>query len=405
VNWRYRHTVLTLCMLAFFMTYFARLAISPVVPLVIDDFGVSNTAIGLALSGMWFAYGLSQFPSGVLADRYGERRVILVAVGGTAATSLLLALVPFFPAFVLVAVLLGLVAGLHYAVATTLLSRTFEDLGTAVGIHSLGGPLAGLVAPVAATWVGVRHGWRPGVALAAGVGVPVFALFAARVRPTEPRRPDQPMAERFRLAPLLELVGRREVLVPLVVATLGTYVAQGVISFLPTFLVDFRGYAPAFAGVVFSAFFVVRAGAQVGLGRLSDRVGRDASIGAAFLGGALGLAGLVALPDLVRLPVAVGLPAVPELAALGAVVFLAGLGSSFFSAIDPRFMDALGDAERGAGFGLIRTVYTVIGSAGSVGVGLVADLFGWGASFLVIAGLAGVAFLVTAANALLGEKR
>ncbi|TKX55797.1 MULTISPECIES: MFS transporter [Halorubrum] len=405
MNWDYRHTVLTLCMLAFFVTYFARLAISPVVPLIIDDLGVSNTAIGVALSGMWFAYGLSQFPSGILADRYGERRIILVAVGGTTAMSLVLAVVPVFPAFVLAAVLLGLAAGLHYAVATTLLSRTFDDLGTAVGLHSMGGPLAGLVAPVAAAWVGVRYGWRPGVALAALVGVPIFVLFARGVRPTEPRRPDQPMAERLQLGPLLELVGRREILVPLAVATLGTYVAQGVISFLPTFLVEFRGYTPAFAGGVFSAFFVVRAGAQVGLGRLSDRAGRDASIAAALLGGALGLAGLVALPDLVRLPAAVGLPALPTVAGLGGAVFLAALGSSFFSAIDPRFMDALDDAERGAGFGLIRTVYTVLGSAGSVGVGLVADLFGWGASFAVIAGMAGVAFLVTAVNAIAGERR
>ena len=211
------------------------------------------------------------------------------------------------------------------------------------------------------------------------------------------------MAERLRLGPLFELIGRREILVPLAVATLGTYVAQGVISFLPTFLVEFRGYSPAFAGGVFSAFFVVRAGAQVGLGRLSDRLGRDASIAASLLGGALGLGSLVALPDLVRLPVAVGLPALPTTVGLGVAVFLAGLGSSFFSAIDPRFMDALGDAERGAGFGLIRTVYTVIGSAGSVGVGLVADVLGWGASFAVIAGMSGVAFLVISANALVGE--
>ena len=383
-------------MLAFFVTYFARLAISPVVPFITAEFAVSNAAIGLALSGMWLAYGVSQFPSGILADRYGERPVILVAVGGTTAASLLLALAPVFPAFVLVAVLLGLVAGLHYAVATTLLSRTFDDLGTAVGIHSLGGPLAGLVAPVAAAWVGVRYGWRPGVALAAIVGVPVFIAFAARVRSAEPRRPDEPMRERLRLAPLVELVGRPEVFVPLVVATLGTYVAQGLLSFLPTFLVDFRGYSPAAAGGVFSAFFLVRAGAQVGLGRLSDRIGRDAGIGAAFLAGALGLGGLVAVPAGTGVSSAVG---------LAVAVVLAGLGSSFFSAIDPRFMDALDDAERGAAFGLIRTVYTVIGSAGSAGVGLVADTFGWGVSFAVIAGLSGLAFLVVVGNALVGRGR
>mgnify|MGYP002761639887 FL=1 len=106
MNWQYRYTVLSLCTLAFFVTYFARLAISPVVPFVVAEFGVSNTAIGVALSGMWLAYGVSQFPSGILADRYGERRVILVAVGGTTAASVLLAFAPAFPAFVAAAALL-----------------------------------------------------------------------------------------------------------------------------------------------------------------------------------------------------------------------------------------------------------------------------------------------------------
>jgi MFS family permease len=388
MSWQYRHAVLSLCTLAFFVTYFARLAISPVVPFVVAEFGVSNTAIGIALSGMWLAYGVSQFPSGILADRYGERRVILVAVGGTTAASVLLAFAPAFPAFVAAAALLGLVAGLHYAVATALLSRTFDDLGTAVGLHSVGGPLAGLVAPVAAAWVGVRYGWRPAVALAALVGVPVLVLFAGFVRPTEPRRPDQPMRERLRLGPLVELLSRPAILLPLAVAMIGTYAVQGLMSFLPTFLIESRGYSPGAAGAAFSAFFLVRTGGQVAVGRLSDRLGRDAAIGAAMLAGAVGMAALVA-------PLRGGRPLV------AVAVLLAGAGSSFFSAVDPRFMDALGDAERGAGFGLVRTAYTVVGAAGSVGVGLAADLFGWGVSFASLGTLFAGAFALLAANALL----
>ncbi len=387
MNWQYRHTVLLACLLAFFVTYFARLAISPVVPFITADFEVSNTAIGIALSGMWLAYGISQFPSGILADRYGERRIILVAVGGSTAMSLLLALTPVYAAFLFVAVLLGLAAGLHYAVATTLLSRTYDDIGTAIGLHSVGGPLAGLIAPVAAAWVGVRYGWRPAVALSAVVGVPIFVYFAWRVRPTEPRRPDQPMRDRLRLGPLAELLSRPSILLPLVVAVVGTYVVQGLMSFLPTFLVDLHGYSPAFAGALFSAFFVTRAVAQVGLGRLSDGFGRDVAIGGAMACGSLGLAMTVVAP--------------PGAGVIGGVL-LAGVGSSFFSAIDPRFMDALGDAERGAGFGLVRTVYAVLGSAGSVGVGLTADLFGWEVAFATLAGLFGVAFLVLAVNEALG---
>ncbi|GAB6877901.1 MFS transporter [Halorubrum gandharaense] len=387
MNWQYRHTVLVLCMLAFFVTYFARMAISPVVPLIVEDFQVSNTAIGVALSGMWLAYGVSQFPSGILADRFGERPIILIAVGGTTVASVLLAFAPAYPAFVGVAVLLGLVAGLHYAVATTLLSRTFDDLGTAVGLHSVGGPLAGLIAPVAAAWVGVTYGWRPAVATSALVGVPIFLLFVWRVRPTPPRRPDQPMRDRLALAPLVELLSRPEILLPLFVATVGTYVVQGLMSFLPTFLVEFHGVSTAVAGGVFSAFFVMRAVAQVVIGRLSDGLGRDAAIGAAMAAGAAGVAALVLVPGWAGI-------------VLG--VLLGGFGSSFFSAIDPRFMDVLGDAERGAGFGLVRTVYTVVGATGSLGVGLAADLAGWGVSFAILAGLFAAAFLALAVNAALG---
>ena len=122
--WSAERTVLAACTVAFFATMVARLVISPVVPLIADDFGVSNTAVGFSLTAMWFAYASSQFPSGLLGDRVGERRVILVAIGGTALASGLLALAPIFPAFVLFTFALGGVAGLHYSVATTLLSRT-----------------------------------------------------------------------------------------------------------------------------------------------------------------------------------------------------------------------------------------------------------------------------------------
>lgn len=387
MNWQYRHTVLLACMLAFFVTYFGRLAISPVVPLLTAEFAITNTLVGVALTGMWLAYGLAQFPSGVIADRYGERPVVLTAVGGTTVMALLLALSPIYPVFVLAAVALGGVAGLHYAVATTLLSRTFDDLGTAVGLHSVGGPLAGLIAPVVAAWVGVRVGWRPAVATTAIVGVPVFALFLQRVRPTEPRNPGKPLRESLELNPLIDLLARPSIAFPLVIAVAGTYVAQGLLSFLPAFLVSVHGYTPTAAGVAFSAFFVVRTGSQIAVGRVSDTYGRDAAIAGAMAAGAVGLP-LLVVAD--------------ALAAVAAGVVLAGVSSSFFSAIDPRFMDALEDEERGTGFGLVRTVYTVLGAAGSAGVGLTADLLGWGVAFATLGALFLVCFLALTANRLLG---
>ncbi|MFC6728619.1 MFS transporter, partial [Natronoarchaeum mannanilyticum] len=176
MRWRYRDTVLALCTLAFFVTMVGRLAISPVVPDLTAEFGVSNGLIGLALTGMWMTYALAQFPSGLLADRYGERIVVLASIAGTGATSLLIVSAPQFAVFVLGTVLLGAAAGLHYSVATTLLTRTYDDIGTAVGLHNAGAPAAGLLTPIVVSWIAVRHGWRPAVGITVVVAIPALAL-------------------------------------------------------------------------------------------------------------------------------------------------------------------------------------------------------------------------------------
>jgi MFS family permease len=77
---RYRDSVLALCVFSYFATMAARTVVSPVLPSIRDAFLISNAAMGLVLTGMWGADALSSYPSGVLGDRYGERRVVLAAV-------------------------------------------------------------------------------------------------------------------------------------------------------------------------------------------------------------------------------------------------------------------------------------------------------------------------------------
>jgi hypothetical protein len=47
-------------------------------------------------------------------------------------------------------------------------------------------------------------------------------------------------------------------------------------------------------------------------------------------------------------------------------------------------------------------VYTVLGAAGSAGVGLTADLFGWAVAFGTLAALFFASFLALATNQILG---
>jgi MFS family permease len=348
----------------------ARLVISPVVPAIGDAFAVPTSALGLALTGMWMGYAAAQFPSGLLADRYGERRIILVAVGGTAVASALLALAPSYPVFFLGTVVLGTVAGLHYSVATSLLTRTTDQIGTAIGIHTAGAPVAGVLVPMAAGAVGAGLGWRWALALGAGFALPVTALVLYVVRPRPPVRPDQSVWSRLRLGPMLRLLRRPPIARTVGLAAVGMFVWQATASFLPAFLVAHHGVSSATAGALFSGYFLVQGVTQPGIGALSDRIGRDAAASLAIGVGIVGYGLLVGGGGLGMAIVAVG---------------LAGLSMGWGAALMPKFMDHLDDHERNSGFGLVRTVYMMLGAAGSVVTGLVADLFGWTVAFLGLA--------------------
>ncbi|MFW5916980.1 MAG: MFS transporter [Halorubrum sp.] len=391
MNWRYKHTALALCTLAFTATMVARLVISPLVPRITTQFGVTNATVGLALSGMWLAYALSQFPSGVLGDRYGERSVILTAVGATAIASVLIAASPSVYLFMLFTVALGAGAGLHYSVATTFLTKQFDDIGRAIGVHVTGGPIAGLAAPPAAAIVGSRYGWRAGILLGAAVAVPVFALFAWRVRPTEPVRPDQAVSERFAVGPLVELLSRPPILYTTALATMGAFSWQATASFLPTFLEVGSGLSTALSALLFSLYFLVHGGAQPITGSLSDRFGRDATAMGTMSAGIVGYGLLVATArfDL-------GLPS--TVVAVGFV----GVAMSWGAPVQSRFMDLLSESERGAGFGLVRTAYMVLGATGSVVVGTVSDVAGWAPAFGLLAGVMALALTTLLANRGLG---
>jgi MFS family permease len=382
VNWRYRHTVLGLCTFAFASTMLARLVISPVVPDVTDGFGVSTGAVGLALSGMWAAYALTQFPSGILGDRFGERRVILAAVGITAVASLLLALSPTFAVFAVLTVALGAGAGLHYSVATTLLTKEFDDIGRAIGVHVAGGPLAGLIAPVVATAVATRYDWRAGIAVGAAVAVPVFVTFAWRIDPTPPERPEESMRDRMAVKPLLALLSRPPIAFTTLVAFLGAFCWQATASFLPTFLVAFRGLPETSAGLLFSAYFVVNGLSQPTIGWVSDRIGRDGAAAATMGLGVVGYAILVAGPRIALLP----------------AVVCVGAAMTWGAPLQSRYFDTFEADERGAAFGLVRTAYMILGASGSVVVGVLSDLAGWAAAYGLLVGVTGVGLALLLGN-------
>ncbi|MEF8842424.1 MAG: MFS transporter [Haloarculaceae archaeon] len=381
VNWRYQETVLSLAVFANFSQLWTRLLISPLVPSILVAFGVSKSFVGLALTGMWAAYALFQYPSGVFGDRFGERRVVLASLGSAAVAVVLLAASPSFPLFGVFVVLLGASSGLYYPAASSLLTRLYENTGQALGFHTAGGAFAGLLAPVVAAAVSVRYGWRAAILLGVVMLLPALVLSARYVERTAPMRPDTPLADRLdprrAFGPLSDPALVRTTFLGFV----ASFAWQSFTSFFPTFLVEFRAFSTGRASVVFGAVMVISVVSLPILGRLSDRFPRDLTLAGALTVGGAGIAVFL---------LGGGLPATV------AGVALAGIGFGWGGVLHSLFMDYLPTAERASGFGLVRTVYMLVGSLGSVITGSLADTVGWPAAygFVVLLLAAGVALIL-----------
>ena len=379
MQWRYRETVLALAVFANFSQLGTRLLISPLVPTVLVAFDVSKSVVGLALTGMWAAYALFQYPSGVFGDRFGERYVVLVSLGTAAIAVVLLAASPSFLLFGTFVVLLGASAGLYYPAASALLTRLYEHTGQALGFHTAGGAFAGLLAPIAAAVVGVRYGWRTAILLGVLGLLPALVLSALYIRPTEPMRPHTPLSERLDPRRAFGPLTDPALVHTTILGVIASFTWQSFSSFFPTFLVQYRAVSTQRAGLVFGTVMVVSVLSLPILGRLSDRFPRDVTLAGAMAAAGSGIALFI---------FGTGLPA--TVAGVG----LVGIGLGWGGVLHSLFMDHLPADERASGFGLVRTVYMLVGSLGSVVVGTLADTAGWATAYGVVVALVGAGVVV-----------
>src|SRR5213080_3597714 len=81
--------VWVLLILAWAANFVIRIGFSALLPSIIDELQLSYTRAGLLASAFFYAYVLMQIPSGLLGDRFGRRRILLLGLlGGALAAGL-----------------------------------------------------------------------------------------------------------------------------------------------------------------------------------------------------------------------------------------------------------------------------------------------------------------------------
>lgn len=362
-------------MAIYFGSRIGQVTLSTLAPEIIMSLGITTGLFGLAFTGLSIMSSLAQLPSGILSDRYGERALLFAAIVITCASTLLLALSPTYLVFFLLMLAVGLGSGFYYTPSTALLDKLYDQIGQAIGTSRVSGQVAGVVAPILVGLLGVYFGWRVTLFAVGLILIPVLGGVFLLMRPTTPNRPHASLQTHMSPRRLLNLLSRPRLAATTVVASLIQFVEVAAFTFLPLILQQYHGLSIALAGTLYAIYFATVALFQPVSGRLSDRFGRDPVTALLLFAGIIGY-GLLAQP--VSFPVLVG------------GVLLTGVAMTWGAPVQSQFMDQLGDTERGVGFGLVRTIYVLFGSLGSVVVGVIITQTNYTIAFSLLASLLGI---------------
>ena len=365
-----------------FLSIGVRYIYPSVLPFIRESFGIDLTLAGFLLSVLWTSYALGQFPGGVLGDKVGEGNILVVSSAlSTVAVLLVTISVSIWMVFAATAVF-GFATGLYGPHRFTVFTDIYsERSGTAVGITMAAGSIGNTVLPAIAVAIAGYMTWRLGF----GVLVPVFVAVCVAIYLLVPSRTSTSTGDTDSFSTrTLRRVARSITVrgIPVVVSIhiVLAFVSNGFLGFYPTYLIEVKGFSPQVAAILFGSYFAFGVGIQPLAGMCRDRFGSRFTltlIAAIFFSGLVALQFGTSLTHIMMLTILLS-----HRNGLGVVT------NTFIA-------DTLDDDIKGSGLGLLRTSWILTGASSPIFVGFLGDLGQLRFAFLVLAGIAGVATLLT----------
>ncbi len=263
-----RYRQLFLATMAFALSFAVWGLLGALAPILKKELSLNQTQAALLIAIPVLLGSLGRLVMGILADRYGGRRVMSALLVFSFIPAAGIALSNSYSSLLFWAFFLG-IAGTTFAVGVPFTTKWFDASrqGTALGIFgagNIGQSIAVFFAPRLAHAFG---SWHPVVwifgAMSLAWGV-VFWVFARDAKPGQPKS----------LAEILGVLGRSPMawlLSLFYFVTFGGFVAMGV--YLPTLLTSRYGLELSDAGLRAAGFVVVATAARPLGGWLADRVG------------------------------------------------------------------------------------------------------------------------------------
>jgi ACS family glucarate transporter-like MFS transporter len=372
-----------------------------------DAFALTDRQLGLVFSAFALGYALSQPIAGGIADRLGAYRCVAIAIVWwgvfTAATAMLPPSVPYaLTLLILVRLLLGIGEAVIYPATNRLVSSWIprQERGLANGVIFAGVGIGGGIAPPLITAIVVNFGWQWAFYASAIIGLVVGAIWLVAVRDTPAEHPSITPDERAYIEAGLDrraktsgnatwgsVIRDRQVLLLTTSYFCFGYVAYIFFSWFFIYLSKVRGLdlkssallatLPFLAMTIFSTLGGITSDRLAA--RYGDRTGRCVVAGAAMVLASLFVMAATAVSS----------------AQLASIVLAGGAGSLYFAQSAYWTLSAnIGGKASGTLSGVMNMGAQIGGVVTASTMPIVAEAFGWTASFLVAAALALVGGLI-----------
>ncbi len=230
--------------------------------------GLSLAAAGSLAAATIAGVMVSLFLWGLVVDRVGERRVLLLGLGGTTVLGALATVTRSTPALAVVLFLVGAAAASTNSASGRIVVGWFprKGRGLAMGVRQMAQPLGVAVAAASIAVTADRAGVT--AALWIAVVATALALVAVAVLVVDPPRPTATAAltaNPYRASRFLARLHAVSVLLVVPQFLVWTYSL--------TWLVQERDWSPAAAGALVAVTHVLGALGRIAVGHLSDVVG------------------------------------------------------------------------------------------------------------------------------------
>ena len=219
---------------------------------------------------------------GLLADRYGRRKLLMANVVFFSIVELLCGFAPSYTVFLILRTIYGIGMGGEWGVGASLAmeSAGAKWRGILSGVVQSGYSIGYLLAALAARFVQPAWGWR---AMFWVGGAPALLAFYIRTRVREPEAWKQHRAPT--MGAILRVVSNHWKMFSYLVLliTLMTFLSHGTQDLYPDFLKSARGFTSVVVSYIAILFNIGAIMGAIAFGHLSERLGRRRSMIAALL--------------------------------------------------------------------------------------------------------------------------